>query len=214
MAGAPGPTPRAIAEHRFGELLESVAAETAAPGGGFAAASAGALAAGLVEMTAKFTLARDEYAERWERMSQVRARARELRGVLLALADGELRAYEPVLAALRLPREDPARTERVREARFAAAQSPLEIARAADSVAQLAAEAAASGNANLAGDAMTAALLAEGACRAAAGLVRINLEAEDPEDRRLKEAAGLAKHAARSGVQALESIRVKKKGQG
>lgn len=205
MAGAPVPSPTTLAGTPFGELLDSVAAETAAPGGGSVAASAAALAAGLVEMTAKFTLSRDEYAARWERFSEVRARAAELRGTLLSLAEAELHAYEPVLAALRLPREDPGREARVRDARSAAAQPPLEVARAAAAVAELAAEAAATGNANLAGDARTAALLAAAACRAAAGLVRINLGAAGPEDRRFKEAEALAKQAARSGVQSLES---------
>jgi formiminotetrahydrofolate cyclodeaminase len=200
------------AETPFGELLDAVAAETPAPGGGSAAAWAAALAAGLVEMAAKFTLARDEYAERWERMSEVRARAAELRGQLLALAERELHAYDPVLEALRLPREDPAREERVREASSGAAESPLQIARAAAAVSELAAEAATTGNANLAGDALTAALLGEAACRAAAGLVRINLRGEDAEEPRLREAAMLAKRAAGFGVQAMESTQETKKG--
>jgi formiminotetrahydrofolate cyclodeaminase len=200
MAFTPGPF---LAHSRFGELLDAVAAETPAPGGGSAAASAGALAAGLVEMSARFTLGRDEYGGRWERMSEVRARAAELRGRLLSLAERELHAYEPVLKALRLPPEDPAREARVREARSGAAESPLEIARAAAAVAELAAEAADTGNRNLAGDALTAVLLAEAACRAAVALVRINLGSGCSEDPRLIEAAALAKHAATVRVGAL-----------
>lgn len=208
-------TETALAKRSFGELLDAVAAETPAPGGGSAAAWAGALAAGLVEMAAKFTLARDEYARRWGRMAEVRARAAELRGELLSLAERELHAYDPVLEALRLPREDPAREVRVREARSGAAQSPLEIARAAAAVSELAAEAATTGNANLAGDALTAALLAEGACRAAGGLVRINLGGAGlSEDPRSSEAEALAKRSATFGVQAMEATQGREERQG
>lgn len=190
----------------MGQFLAAVAAETAAPGGGSAAAAVAALAAGLVEMTAKFTLAREEYAERWERFSAVRGRAAELRGQCLTFAERELHSYEPVLEALRLPLEDRTREARVGEALSSAAQSALAIARAAAVVAELAAEVAATGNTNLAGDALTAALLAEAACRAAAGLVSINLRVGSPNDPRLKEAETLAKHVGLFGVQALKSI--------
>ena len=87
----------------------------------------------------------------------------------------ELHAYESVLEALRLPRDDPERTVRVEKARAQASQSPLAIAKVAAELAELAAETVRSGNVNLAGDAITAALIAEAAAQAAARLVIINL---------------------------------------
>jgi len=102
-------------------------------------------------------------------------RAGELRTRALELAEVELHAFEPVLEALRLPREDPLRSERVAAARAEASRSPLEIAGVAADLAELAAELARSGNPNLAGDAIAGALLAEAAAQAAARLVAINL---------------------------------------
>jgi formiminotetrahydrofolate cyclodeaminase len=184
----------ALGERPLGELLEALAERTPAPGGGTAAACAGALAAGLVEMAARFTLARDAYADRHPRMREIADRARALREQLLELAEAELHAYEPVLAALRLQREDRERAARLREARSQAAQSPFEVARAAAEVAELGAETARTGNPNLEGDAITGALLAEAACRAAAHLVETNLsEAED--DPRVAEARKLVLRA-------------------
>ena len=133
------------------------------------------MAAALVEMAARFTLARDEYAQTHERMAEIEARAGELRNRALELAETELHAFEPVLEALRLPRDDPERVGRVEAARAKASESPLAIARVAAELAGLAAETVRSGNVNLAGDAITGALLAEAAAQAAVRLVAINL---------------------------------------
>jgi methenyltetrahydrofolate cyclohydrolase len=122
-------------------------------------------------------------------------RARELREQALEQAEIELNAYEPVLEALRLPRDDPERAGRIDAARTEASQSPLEVARVAVDVAELAADLAASGNSNLAGDAIAGALLAEAAVQAAAKLVAINL-ADGPMVDRAAELARQA-HAAR-----------------
>ncbi len=103
------------------------------------------------------------------------ARAGELRTRALELAEIELHAYEPVLEALRLPREDPERAARVSAAQSEASKSPLEVARVGAEIAELAAELASGGNPNLSGDAVAGALLAEAAAQAAASLVAINL---------------------------------------
>ncbi len=121
------------------------------------------------------------------------ARAGELRTRALELAEIELHAYEPVLEALRLPRDDPARAERVSAAQTDASKSPLEVARVAADLADLAAELATNGNPNLTGDAIAGALLAEAAAQAAARLVAINLT-DGPA---VEEAAA---HAARAGT--------------
>ncbi len=177
------------------ELLEDVAARTPAPGGGCSAAWSCALAASLVEMTASFTLQRPDYADRHERMVEIRARARSLRDLAIDLGERELHSYEPVLDALRLPQDDPERPRRLDAASSQAADTPYELARAAAEVAALALEASRSGAPHLSGDAITGVLLAEGACQAAAALVRINL-ADRPLDPRLIELGTLTQRAA------------------
>lgn len=178
----------------FGELLDAVAARTPAPGGGSSAAWASALAAALVEMAAGFTLAREEYAGLHERMAAIAERARKLRAIALELAEQELRAYEPVLDAQRLPRDDPSRADRIANALSVAADSPLAVARGAAELAGIAAEVATSGNRSLEGDAVAGAFIADAACRAAARLVEINLRSA-PGDPRLAEAEQLSADA-------------------
>ena len=195
-----------LADRSLGQVLEHVAAQTPSPGGGSSAALACAMAAGLAEMAAAFTLARDEYAARHERMGALQARAGELRAQALALADAELHVYEAVLQALREPEDAPGRDERLQAALSDAADSPLAVARAAAEVAEIAGETARTGNRNLRGDAITGALLAEAACAAAARLADINL-AGRPADPRREEVAELPARALQARLTALSATR-------
>jgi formiminotetrahydrofolate cyclodeaminase len=120
------------------------------------------MAAALVEMAAAFS---DRPVEP----------ARSLRAEALSLGERELTAYQPVLDAMRMPKDDPERPERIAAASRAAAESPREIARVAGEVASLAEELVADGNPNLEGDANAALLLARAAREAAERLVEINL---------------------------------------
>lgn len=192
----------ASADRPLRELLADVAAPTPAPGAGTTTAWTAALAAGLTEMAAGLTLSRAELAERHERMDAVRLRAIALREQALALGERELRSYAPVLAALRLAADDPARGARVAAALSEAAEAPLAVARVAAELAGLAAELARTGNRALEGDAAAGALLAEAACAAAGRLVQINLAAT-PGDPRLAEVQRLAAGAAAARAEAL-----------
>jgi methenyltetrahydrofolate cyclohydrolase len=150
------------------ELLDDVAARTPAPGGGTSAAWTTGIAAALVEMAAAF--AEDADAT---------ARAAELRVRALELAEQELHSYEPVIEARRLPDGEPGKQERLREALTTAADTPRVIEAVAAEVAELARRLAAAGKPSLAGDAETAALLAEAAHKAAKRLAEINLGEAD-----------------------------------
>jgi methenyltetrahydrofolate cyclohydrolase len=129
----------------------------------------------------------------------VARRAGELRARALELAEVELHAYDPVLAALRLPRDDPDRGDRVGAAREKASESPLEVARVGAELAELACDLARTGNQNLAGDAIAGALLAEASAQAAARLVAINLT----EGAAVSEANELARRALTAREKAL-----------
>jgi len=167
----------------LGELLERVAARTPAPGGGSSAAVTCALAASLVEMAAGF----DSGAGAGERATA----AARLRARALELADQDLTSYEPVLEALRRPAGDAERPAQVAAALSAAAAVPFGIAQAAGEVAALARAGTDAAGKHLLGDSATAAVLAAAACRAAAVLVRLNLQGT--ADPRLAESEDLVK---------------------
>jgi formiminotetrahydrofolate cyclodeaminase len=138
-------------------FLDDLAARTAAPGGGGAAAVTGALAAGLVAMAARFSVGKLPGA------GDLAEAADELRRRLTDLVDLDARAYQAVLKL------------RTREALHEAAVVPLEIAEIGARVAAMAVQAAEAGNPNLRGDAMTGAVLAAASARSAAALVDINV---------------------------------------
>jgi formiminotetrahydrofolate cyclodeaminase len=197
----------AFADQTLHDVIDAVAAQRPAPGGGCSAAWAGAFGAGLVEMTASFTLARPKYAGVHHRMGDLRREAKTLRRRLLELAEADAHGYEPVLNALRMPERHPLRERRLEEARSNAAEVPLETAEASATIAGLAAEAARVGNENLKGDAITGALLAEAACRAAAHLVEINLAGrDDPRQARASEAIRRAGAARDEALRAREEV--------
>lgn len=177
-----------------------VAAETPAPASGSTAAVVVSLAAALVAMSARFSR-RD-----WPDAGGVVAQAEALRKRAAPLAQADADAFEAVLAVRRTMKSLPAgeRDAALGLALSHAADVPLAIAETAADVAELAALVAEKGNPNVAADAAAAALLAEGAARAAATLVAVNLgtTAEDERAARSRTLVSSAQEAARRAVSA------------
>ena len=159
--------------------LDALAAPTAAPAGGAAAAFAGALGAALVEMVAGLTGARERYASAHELAAHVGERARQLRGRMLTLAGRDAAAFEEFGRALALPRGTPDERDRRARARAGAfregAAVQLELLGQLGEAAELGLEIAERGLAGALGDAATAVFLAAGAARSASWSVRSNL---------------------------------------
>jgi glutamate formiminotransferase/formiminotetrahydrofolate cyclodeaminase len=162
-------------------FLASVASSNPVPGGGSVAAHAGALAAALAQMVAGLTIGKKKYAAVDAEMKEAALKAVALGNQLSALVRRDAEAYALVSEAYKLPKEpaDAAarRSETVTNALLKAAEVPLETARAAVEVAQLAALVAEKGNTNAVTDAGVAALLAAAAAKGAAYNVRVNVQA-------------------------------------
>lgn len=160
-------------------LLDRLASSDPVPGGGSAAALAGAMGAGLVAMVAELTTGRPEYAEHEAAIAELRGAARARKDLLLALAEEDAVAYEAVVRARRLPKdsepEREARATALRGAMVEAARVPMRTAVVAGEVLELAERIAPIGNRNALSDAGVAAQLAAAAVRGALLNVRINL---------------------------------------
>jgi formiminotetrahydrofolate cyclodeaminase len=183
-----------LADLPLSQVLDRLAEKTPAPGAGSTSALVCALAAALLEMAAAFDSS--------PMGSACGVRAGALRDRALELVERERESYAPVLEALRLPASDPERATRLATALAGASAAPLAIASVGAQLAGIAAETVDGVSAHLVGEAVVASELAEGACRAAARLVEINL-AGAPTDPRLTEVAGLVRTAAEARAETL-----------
>lgn len=161
------------------EFLAALASGRPTPGGGSAAALAGATAAALVCMVAELTIGREQYAACQQRMIHVRDDAETLRQRLTALVDEDARAYQDLMLGYSLPRvteaDNAQRTSAIQRALRRASEVPLETAEACGALIELAATGSALGNRNAASDAAVGALLAHAGLRCAVLNVNTNL---------------------------------------
>ena len=170
------------------ELLDRFASVDPTPGGGSAAALAGATAAALVTMVCCMPKTRTGDPAERARLDEALADARATGDWLRRLVDEDSAAYDAVVAAYKLPKvtedEKGARKRAVDAAVAVATDVPLRTAEACLAVLAAARVAAENGNPNAASDARTAAALAWAGLRGAAENVRINLGAAGPSPTR------------------------------
>ncbi len=160
-------------------FLDELASGEPTPGGGSAAALAGALGAALAAMVARLTVGRQRYVDVDVQMQAVLHAAEALRDRLTALIVEDAQAFDQVRAAYRLPKESvddlAVRSAAIQAAMQGASLTPQETMRACIAVLRLVEQAATLGNVNAATDGAVGALLAQAGLRGAALNVRVNL---------------------------------------
>ena len=166
-------------------FLDALASDAPTPGGGAVAALAGASGAALISMVCNLTIGRTGYEEAEERMRGVLDEAESSRTVLLDLADRDAAAFGSVMAAFKMPKETDAeravRSQAIQEGYSAAAAVPLDIARRAAELMELAREVTEIGNAAASSDGACAAQALSAAVWCATYNVEINAAAlKDP----------------------------------
>jgi glutamate formiminotransferase/formiminotetrahydrofolate cyclodeaminase len=163
------------------DFLDRLAAGSPTPGGGSAAAHAGAMAAALVAMVARLTLGKKKYTAVEEQMQRITEQAEALRAALQAAVEQDAQAFEQVMRAYGMPKdtqdEQEARRTAIEGATHAAAAVPLEVARMAGQVLELAAQTTEKGNANAITDSASAGAMATASLHAATLNVRVNAAA-------------------------------------
>ncbi|MBI3049442.1 MAG: cyclodeaminase/cyclohydrolase family protein [Acidobacteria bacterium] len=162
------------------DLLDAFASNEPVPGGGSAAALAGALGASLLIMVAGLPKTRTGAPEEAADLAEASARLRPLRDSLLELVDDDSRAYAAVLDARRLPKATDAERDRrraaIEAAMHGATRVPLETMRFCQQALRGALVVARHGNPNAATDAGAAVELLVAALRSAAMNVDVNVK--------------------------------------
>jgi formiminotetrahydrofolate cyclodeaminase len=184
-------SPRPYLDLTLDEWLAELSATTMVPAGGSGLAVALSMAAALVGKVARVS------KESWPAAAGIAAQADALLARAKPLAQLDADAYRSALGARHSAAELTAtrRDWEIGRAYAAAAEPPLEIARIAADVAELAAEVADQAEARVRADAIAAAALAAAAARGAVAIVAVNLTTI-AEDARVEEAMRLAEAAA------------------
>ena len=161
------------------EFLDAVSAPTPTPGGGSAAALAGALGASLLAMVAAMPKTKTGTAEERAALDGAHPRLLQLRATLTDLVDRDSAAYDLVVAAYKKPKatdeEKAARKAAVQDAMKAATTVPLETMRACVDVAELARVVGVNGNASAQSDIGVGVSLAMTGCSGGLLNVQTNL---------------------------------------
>lgn len=163
------------------QLLDAFASNQPVPGGGSAAALAGAVGASLLIMVAGLPKTRHGTDEERSALTAAAARLRPLRDELASLIDRDSEAYTSVINAYRLPRstdaEQAARRDAIDEAMRAATEAPLATIRACERAMREAEVIASSGAASASSDVAVGIELLKTAARGAGMNVDTNLAA-------------------------------------
>ncbi len=164
-----------LVERTVRAFSDDLASDRPVPGGGSAAAYAGAMGAALAAMVGRISARKDES----EQLRTFVDEMDNLRADFLRLVDDDSAAYARVAEAMKLPRktdeEKSARTERMQAALLAAARVPLDIAKTSRRLLDACERGTATATPATVSDIGVGALMGEAALRGAALNVMINL---------------------------------------
>lgn len=160
-------------------FVDELASSAPTPGGGGASAYCGALASALASMVGNLTVGKKRYADVEDEVRASLERLAEVRGRLVKLVDEDARAFTPLAAAYRMPKETPdelaAKERALQQALAGACEAPLEIMRACAQVIDECAFMARSGSRMALSDAGVAVAFAKAALLGASLNVYINV---------------------------------------
>jgi glutamate formiminotransferase len=156
-------------------FIEQLAAPTATPGGGSAAAASGAMAAGLAHMVAAMSRGKKAYLQYESQLGEAISNLAQIREDLKAAIDADAESYNVVMKAYRAAKDSPDGNGGINRALRQATSVPLSVAEKASKTAQIAVTLKPITNPNMSSDLTTAIALAKAAVQGALANVEINL---------------------------------------
>ena len=155
-------------------FADVLAARESVPGGGSAAALAGALGIALCSMVGNFTTGKKKYAHAEADVQRMLKNGEALRRRFLELANQDAEALEPLTRAYGIPKDAPDRNRILEEVTLNACQAPLEMVRCCSEALVLLEEMLEKGSRLLITDVGSGALLCKAAMESAALNVFVN----------------------------------------
>lgn len=108
-------------------FVDELSGDSPAPGGGSVSALAGSMAAGLAAMVAVLSHTKKGFESKQAELDHIALRAQTLKDQLLAAVDADTDAFDALLAAMRMPKDDPTRDQAIADATANAAEIPLRV---------------------------------------------------------------------------------------
>ncbi|MAD19034.1 MAG: hypothetical protein CMJ52_02290 [Planctomycetaceae bacterium] len=165
-----------LAATTLGAFTEALASRRSVPGGGAAAGSMLAHAAGLAEMVIAFSHGKKRFAAFEAMLAEAVGRLREIRETALEIADQDARAFEALAALWPLEADDPRRLEAWPAAVEDAIEAPRRLVLRAAETVEIAARLVGRSSRLLRSDLAIAGRLAAVAAEAGRWNVEMNLE--------------------------------------
>ncbi len=167
-----------LADLTLRKLTYETASDSPAPGGGSIAAAVGALGAALGSMVANLSAGKRGWDDRWEEFSDWAEKGKIAYEALLTMVDEDTRAFNGVMDAFGLPKENQNQKEKrgkaIQEATIQAIDVPFRVMKLAAEAVELLEKMAETGNPNSASDVAVGALCLRTAVSGALLNIRIN----------------------------------------
>ncbi len=126
-----------LASMTIRDFVDELASDSPAPGGGSVSALAGSMAAALAAMVAIISQTRKGFESKQQDLDRIAVRGQELKDQMLDAVDADTAAFDRLLEAMRLPKEDSARDEAIATATVGATEVPLGVLEACPEVIEL-----------------------------------------------------------------------------
>ena len=167
--------PVRLASMTVREFVDELSSDSAAPGGGSVAALAASMGAGLASMVAALSHTKKGFEAKQSDLDRIAVRGQALKDRFLAAVDADTAAFDALLDAMRMPKDDPSRDDAIADATIGAAEVPLSVLEGCPEVIELCREVGRIGLQASLSDAGVGAQMARAAAAGAYQNVCINL---------------------------------------
>lgn len=198
------------------DFANETASESPAPGGGSIAAYLGVLGASLGAMVANLSASKKGWESEWKYFSDEAEKGQQLKDALLKLVDEDTQAFNAIMSAFQLPKNNDAekqtRSVAIQTATIKAIETPLLVMKKSFESFDLIEKMAEKGNPNSASDAGVAALCARSAVHGAYLNVKINassLTDKDLAQKYLQEAQNILNKSLEKETAVLKTVEQK-----
>jgi glutamate formiminotransferase/formiminotetrahydrofolate cyclodeaminase len=119
------------------DFVDELSSDSPAPGGGSVSALAASMAAGLAAMVAVLSHSKKGFESKHDALDAIAVRAQKLKDQLLAAVDADTAAFDRLLEAMRMSKDDPARAAAIDDATAGATEVPLGVLEACPELIEL-----------------------------------------------------------------------------